>query len=78
MVATGDDLRVAADVERVLRALLPLGAERASIKEQSALDLLPKLLAAHGISEETTRLLLDAFREQAPLMERLHQGREKR
>ena len=27
MVATGDDLRVAADVERVLRALLPLGIE---------------------------------------------------
>jgi hypothetical protein len=78
MVSTGEDLRVATDVERVLRALLPLGGERTSMGDQSALDLLPKLLADHGIGEDTTSLLVDAFREQAPLMERLHQQGEKR
>ena len=77
MVATGEDLRVATDVERVLRALLPLGFERTTMGAQSALDLLPKLLADQGIAEDTTRVLIDAYREQAPLMERLHQRREK-
>jgi hypothetical protein len=77
MVATGEDLRVATDVERVLRALLPLGFERTTMGDQSALDLLPKLLADQGIAEDTTRVLIDAYREQAPLMERLHQRGEK-
>ena len=78
MVATGDDLRSATDVERVLGALLPLGTERSTVAERSSLDLLPRLLVDHGVAEETTRLLIEAFREQAPLMERLHQRGEKR
>ncbi len=75
LVATGDDLRSLTDVDRVLRPLLPLGQERASLSQESALDLLPKLLADQGIPKETTQLLVDAFREQAPLLERLHQQR---
>ena len=75
LVATGDDLRSPADVERVLRPLLPLGQERASLSQESALDLLPRLLADQGIPKETTQLLVDAFREQSPLLERLHQQR---
>lgn len=77
LVATGDDLRTSTDVERVLRALLPLGEERTGLDQQSALDLLPKLLADRGIAKDTTQIIVDAFREQAPLMERLHQKREK-
>lgn len=76
LVATGEDLRSPTDVERVLRPLLPLGQEQAKLSQQSALDLLPKLLADQGIPEQTTRLLVDAFREQSPLLERLHQQRE--
>jgi hypothetical protein len=75
LVATGDDLRNPTDVERVLRPLLPLGQGRASVRQESALDLLPKLLADQGIPEETTRVLVDAFREQSPLLERLHEQR---
>lgn len=75
LVATGDDLRSPTDVERVLRPLLPLGQEQASLSQGSALDLLPKLLADQGIPRETTQLLVDAFREQSPLLERLHQER---
>jgi hypothetical protein len=75
IVATGDDLRTPTDVERVLRPLLPLGREQARLSQESALDLLPKLLADKGISTETTRLLVEAFREQSPLLERLHQQR---
>jgi hypothetical protein len=77
LVATGDDLRDSTDVERVLRPLLPLSAERASVSQESALDLLPKLLADQGIPTETTRALVDAFREQSPLLERLHELRSK-
>jgi hypothetical protein len=77
MVAKGNDVRVVTDVERVLRALLPLGPEHANLKDESALDLIPKLLAEHGIAIETSRLLIEAFRDQAPLMERLHQRGEK-
>jgi hypothetical protein len=75
LVATGDDLRNSTDVERVLRPLLPLGPERANLSQESALDLLPKLLADQGIPKETTQTLIDAFREQSPLLERLHQMR---
>jgi hypothetical protein len=77
LVATGDDLRNSTDVERVLRPLLPLSAERANVSQGSALDLLPKLLADQGIPAETTQALVDAFREQSPLLERLHELRSK-
>jgi hypothetical protein len=75
LVATGDDLKLSTDVERVLRPLLPLRPERAELGQESALDLLPKLLAAQQIPEEVTRALVDAFRQQSPLLEQLHQQR---
>jgi hypothetical protein len=75
LVATGDDLKLPTDVERVLRPLLPLRPERASLGQESALDLLPRLLTAQKIPEEVTRGLVDAFRQQSPLLEQLHQQR---
>lgn len=75
LVATGDDLKLPTDVERVLRPLLPLRPERLSVGQESALDLLPRLLSAHNISQEVTRVLVDAFRQQSPLVEQLHRQR---
>jgi hypothetical protein len=75
LVGTGDELKLPTDVERVLRPLLPLRRERANLGQESALDLLPRLLAAANISEEVTRLLVDAFQQQSPLLEQLHQHR---
>lgn len=75
LIATGDDLGRSSDVELVLRPLLPLKHEQASLGNDSILDLLPWLLAERGIPKETTQLLVDAFREQTPLLERLHQQR---
>jgi hypothetical protein len=75
LVATGDDLKLLTDVERVLRPLLPLRPERTNLVQQSALDLLPRLLAAQQIPEEVTRVVVDAFRQQSPLLEQLHQQR---
>jgi hypothetical protein len=77
LVATGEDFQVVGDVQRVLSALLPLETDAAIVEEKTALDLLPKLLSARGIEEETTRLLIEAFREQTPVMEQLHQRRSK-
>lgn len=72
LVATGDDLKLSTDVERVLRPLLPLRLERANIGQESALDLLPRLLAAQKVPERITTLLVDAFRQQSPMLELLH------
>jgi hypothetical protein len=72
LVATGDDLQSATDVQRALSPLLPLIQDGVTLSQESALDLLPGLLAQQGIPTETTQLLLDAFREQAPMLERLH------
>jgi hypothetical protein len=77
LVATGDDLRSATNIERTLRPLLPFGQEQSDAALGSVLDFLPKLLAKSDINEGTTQLLVDAFREQSPLMERLHQVQDK-
>ena len=78
LVATGDELQSPTDVERVLRRLLPLSQESANLSQESALDLLPKLLADQGIPKETTQLIVDAFRNQSPLLDRLHEERDSR
>ena len=75
LVATGDDLRGPTDIERVLLPLLPLAQERMNLSQSSALDMLPALLANQNIPSETTQLLVQAFQNQAPLMESLHDGR---
>lgn len=75
LVATGDDLATSTDVERVLRSLLPLADEQVHVSQESTLDLLPKVLAERGISEEVTQILINAFREQLPLLEELHDKR---
>lgn len=78
LVATGEDLNAPGDVERLLRTLLPLRTEQGSISQGSALDLLPDLLAEHGINRDTTTVLVKAFFEQKPLMEVLHRNRGSR
>lgn len=75
LIATGDDLSTAGDVERLLRPLLPLRRELGSIGQHSALDLLPDLLAEHGIDRGTTKLLVDSYIDQKPLMEALYRVR---
>ncbi len=71
LVATGDDLTVAGDVERVLRPLLPLSQDQISV-QHSTLDLLPELLQKKDIGKRYTGVLLRAFRENKPLLEALH------
>lgn len=72
IVATGGDMEGTFDVTRVLSPLLPLGKASGVVAAGAILDLLPKLLAKQGISAATTQLVVDAFREQSSLLERLH------
>lgn len=75
IVATGEDLGAAGDVERILRPLLPLRTAQGSIGQGTALDLLPGLLAEQGINEDTTKVLVKSFIEQGTLMDALHRQR---
>ena len=72
LVATGDDMNSAGDVERLLRSLLPLRSEHGSIGQGTTLDLLPGLLAEQGINKKTTDVLVKSFIEHEPLMDALH------
>jgi hypothetical protein len=76
LVATGEDLSAAGDVERLLRSLLPLRTAEASIDQGTALDLLPGILAEQGINTGTTEALVKSFIEQESLMDTLHRQRE--
>lgn len=75
LVATGDDLRILADVERALLPLLPLGDVPLVAEQDSALEMLPQLLERRNIPEEAVRVIVHAFREQQPLLEQLHRYR---
>lgn len=75
LVATGEELIAASDVERVLRPLLPLPAEQGLASQGSSLDMLPALLTELGVHEASTKLLVRAFIDQEPLMEVLHRDR---
>ena len=76
LVATGEELHATSDVDRVLRALLPLESDRVEVSLGSAVELIPRLLATQGINEEVTKTLIEAFRKQLPLMEQLHNLQE--
>ncbi len=75
LVATGDELTSLSEVERALLPLLPLQVATASILAESVLDLLPMLLSRRGIPEDMTDAAIRAYREQQPIMERLHRHR---
>jgi hypothetical protein len=73
LVATGDELKRLSDVERALLPLLPLAAAIDIKAQSSVLDLLPDLLASKGIDRVAVEVVIGAFREQQPLLERLHE-----
>lgn len=77
LVATGDDLKSPGEAERVLKPLLPLTEENIHPAPASVLDLLPDLLGRAGIPKDMTEVVIKAFRDQAGIMERLHEHRQK-
>ena len=75
LVATADDLLELRDVRRILLPLLPLEPGLAASASQSAIDLIPELLASKGTPERFGRALVEAFRQQEPLVEALDRVR---
>lgn len=75
LLATGDELKSVAEVKRALLPLLPLEPELRLDEQESVLDMLPTLLSGRGIPEDSVRVIIDAFLEQQPLVERLDQYR---
>jgi hypothetical protein len=71
LIAVGEELRSLSDIERTLLPLLPIEGLKADGDELSALDMLPDLLHSRGIDPAATVALVDAFREQQSLLERL-------
>lgn len=78
LVATGLDLQSSGDVDRTLRPLLPLRFDQITANNASVLDRLPDLLDSQGIDCRSTEALVDAFREQKPLMESLRASLEEK
>jgi hypothetical protein len=70
LLATGDELHSLANVERVLLPLLPLTTEVSVPDEGNLLDRLPELL---DVEAGAVRTIVEAFRNQQPIIERLHQ-----
>ncbi len=77
LVATGEDLSADAEVERVLRPLLPMKMGAVQLKQDSTLSMLPSLLKALNIPQPLTEALIKAYSDQASLMECLHEARGK-
>jgi hypothetical protein len=74
LLATADELQTIADVRRVLLPLLPLDEVEVG-SGQSALEALPDFVAHRGIDRDAVQVVVSAFLEQQPLMDRLHEHR---
>ena len=66
-VTTGEELKGLKDIERALLPLLPLSEAEGS-GDESALEILPRLLERHGVAQNLSQALIDAFEQQRPLM----------
>ena len=75
LVATGDELQTLDDIKRALLPVLPLEVGAQLESGVGLLDRLPKLLAAQGIDEDLTRVLVVAFENNQILLEQLHAAR---
>lgn len=69
LVATGEDLSALSDIENILQPVLPLQVSSGDGVSSSGLDKLPDLL---DLPEKPTKKLVDAYWDQASLLEALH------
>ncbi|PKN82930.1 MAG: hypothetical protein CVU47_01165 [Chloroflexi bacterium HGW-Chloroflexi-9] len=76
LVASGEDIRAISDIERLLSPLLPLEMTPGANQHPDVMLLLPPVLAAAGVDEDVVRTLIDAFRNDEPLLEAIHALRD--
>lgn len=75
LVATGDELSTDADVERILRPLMPMAPQTGMTDGSSILELVPRLLTTFSIPETVSEEFVAAFRARSPLMDAIHKAR---
>ena len=73
IVATGGRLRTSADVTRVLDLLLPLELPNNLSALDDVFDALPELMA-DTVDRAKLKIVVDAFRDGSPPLERLHES----
>lgn len=73
IVATGSGLRTSADVTRALDLLLPLELPGNLSALEDVLDGLPELME-NTVDRAKLKIVVDAFREGEPPLERLHES----
>lgn len=72
LLATAEDLQSPASVEQAMLPLLPLPPDPDLGDPVSALQMVPELLAARGVSQPAVEVVVDAFEAQEPVVEKLH------
>jgi len=73
IVATGSSLRTSADINRVLDPLLPLELPDDLSALEDVLDALPELME-NTVDRAKVKIVVDAFRDGEPPLERLHES----
>jgi hypothetical protein len=73
LLGTREDLRTISDVRKVMASLLPLSIDAGIQQEESGLDALPRILQQDGIEIAVTKVVVEAFKANAPVMQRLHE-----
>ncbi|TPM30029.1 hypothetical protein [Mesorhizobium sp. B2-3-4] len=73
IVATGGKLRTSADINRVLDLLLPLELPDNLSALEDVLDALPELMK-NSVDRAKLKIVVDAFRDGEPPLERLHES----
>ena len=77
LFADGSELWSTNAIQRTLLPVLPLD-EHEALEERDVLGALPQLLVKYGIKEEATRIAIEAFRAQRPIIEEIHAAMTKR
>ena len=71
LFADGSELKSIGAVRRTLLPVLPLD-EHVALEDRNVLEALPPLLAKYGVSEEATKVAIQAFQGQRPIIEEIH------
>lgn len=72
LIAAGDDLNTLADVERAISSLLPLSSEAQLRDVTDPLTSLARQLQRRGIDQSAVSAVIEAFRQNKPLLDELH------